>query len=494
MRTVPMLALASCSMLFSGCFGSSDPAYAWPGNAPQPPGQSSPPPPPPPPVERGTLEVHVTDEDDRPLRGFYVTVGNGMYRETDPVITDDSGRASLRVPLGPALITVRGHAHGSFHQETREIFQTDTTALRLRVLPDHRHTVALLPATVTRAGPSELRVHLTVLAAKPRGFMQHSYGGIVPFLQWGDCWVSVDPATRNTGCEYGNPQIHGVAAYSHDPKGAPASAATDPVVLLLVDQGLRASLADPHGHRWRAARFFASQFREGSRGGLLAAAGFSGAASSESPHAPLQLPPAALDGTQVATLFTADAAEQLDMLDANHYPGGEPSDTVAAVRNAIDLLGQHAPAGTRSLVVLTGPLEPEIDDATFASLASLRRESGVQVLLVSVGLPEGSEDRLPLAKLAAALQAPVIVAGYPTSWDAGANPESENGIIRAMGLAASYLTGESLPSIKASLILRHLTGSEFTPGTPIHQRAWVETDICPMGCALVPLDLFAIAP
>jgi len=184
----------------------------------------------------------------------------------------------------------------------------------------------------------------------------------------------------------------------------------------------------------------------------------------------------------------------LRRLDPADYPGGDATDIADAVRAGIALLTEHAPGESKSLVILTGPLEQGVDDTTFTSLARLRRDSGVQVTLVSTGLPSSGDDRPRLAKLAAALEAAVIVAGYPTSWPEYGKPTQENGIVQAMGLAADYLTGASLTSIRASLLLGDLTGEGFAPGFPLRQKVELDVGYCPWECWLQPLHFYIRTP
>lgn len=477
------LMLLSGSLLFGACSSdntTSTPAVPRTAPAPEP-------------AEAGTIDFFVTDEEDEPIGGVIVSVGADASRLGRYAITDESGRASISAPAGRVWIVAKTESRSAY-RETAQIEPFTSTFHRVHLLPsDQIHSLALLPPVVAaRTDPSGLQIDITLLAAGPAGFAPPSYGGTMPHLQFGDCWVTFDSSTGTPGCRDSDAAGHGIAAYSYDSHGAPARTGPDAITLLLVDQGLAAGRADPSSHRWRGARYFARTFRNNAPDRLLGVAGFSGNASSGRPRAPLLLPPAA--GDDPAALFANEQDGPLRRLDPADYPGGDATDIADAVRAGITLLTEYAPGESKSLVILTGPLEQGVDDATFTSLAGLRRDSGVQVTLVSTGLPSSGDDRPRLAKLAAALEAAVIVAGYPTSWPEYGKPTQENGIVQAMGLAADYLTGASLTSIRASLLLGDFTGEGFAPGFPLQQQVGLDVGYCPWDCWLQPLHFYIRTP
>ena len=67
----------------------------------------------------------------------------------------------------------------------------------------------------------------------------------------------------------------------------------------------------------------------------------------------------------------------------------------------------------------------------------------------------------------------------------------KDGLYLAMDLAADLLAGSAMPSVEAVFRMRSGQPGGFQRGSVLQGTIHVESDLCPMGCAELPLQ-FAV--
>jgi hypothetical protein len=488
------------ALLLGGCLGAGEESpltYTPPPNSTLPPISSPPTAPPPAPLApSGTIVIEVLDEEGAPFPGVFVSVGSSPSLDATGTTSED-GTVRIVAEAGSQTAYLRSLPVDDRWLWTRlnvVVPEEGEAHYRLHMLPSSQVAPALLPAQVQpgslSADGTELILEVGLVMTPSPGFTAPATYSKGPLLVFDHCWAILDENTGEARCYWES--IHETLALEYDEVGTPAESPPANVAMLLVDHSGDTQAADSNGDRWRAARYFAREFTARSGGGLLAVAAFSGGPEASVPFSPL-LPPPMGNAADPATLFTSDADALQDMLDPDHFTSNGNRDTPEAIAAALQLMATHAPEGTRALVVITGPLESDPDDATLSRLAELRAAVGARVLLVSRPLEEQTVARARLAALATALEATTVVAGYPTDWP-DYYGETDNGQVQALELATAWLTGDPLPSLKATFRVRTTPDKPFRSGELLRSELQVESQECPMGCWMVPIAFAARIP
>ena len=458
----------------------------------------------PPPVAAGTgsLTVTVTDPEGGPLANAKVDVFNGQQTAVVGTATSDQdGMVTFKAVPSTALVYV-SHPLGYCRIEVADVRQAGSTALTAIVQPASPVTVALHPVTVvagsTSADGTELELHVAIVASEKSRFVPSSYGSYAasqptPYLRLDDCIVWLDSLRTTPTCVYESSGRVAAADFSFDPVGTPAApAARGPYsALLLLDQSRRVADYDPHDLRAFAAKHFIRRARASTQADLVAVAGFAGQGGDASwppllQQLPLWAPP------HTATVFSADRFAQEAAVDTLRPLVGGTAPVFDALGAALTLTAAQAPAtGRRAIVALLGGGDDSglSESQRHAALASLRQQqadTGIQVVLIAGRLDVDSVERRNLAELAAALRAPIIYSGYPKDWR-----EKGDGLYSALDLAAELLAGSALPSVEAVFRMKSDQPGGFPSGPTLHGTLWIESDLCPMGCAELPLE-FAV--
>jgi hypothetical protein len=492
-RVLGSIAPAVLAVLLTGCLNDSGGA-AGGGDSPPPP---APGPAAAPPQALRALEVQVTGPGGIPLAGAQVSVSVSHPSQSLTRTSDAEGRARFDAVTPTFGISV-SHSFGYHHAGAAAI--PGNAPYQARLEPHRQTTVALLPARVVDGSVStdrrQLDLALTIVASAKLPLAPASYGasGATPYIALGNCWAWQDHAQDPPACRYPDPDGTTVVSYAYHPAGAPAwPGATGPFsATLLLDQAQRATGYDPHDLRWFAARHFRQQLT----GGLSSITGFAG--NSTSPMwAPLILPPPAWSEPPSPAAFAADPQLQQAALENLRMTGGGTSPVHEALARAAQLLAAHAPAGRKSLVAVLGGGDESAMTATQrqASLDQLRQQftaAAVTTVLVTSRLAATSPVRQELAGIAAALEAPLVIAGKPADWLEGF--ADQDGLYQALGFAAEIVSGTPLPTLQVVFRLRRNAGAPFESGSMLHGTVNVESELCPMGCAELPLPFAARIP
>ena len=458
----------------------------------------------PPPVAAGTgsLTVTVTDPEGEPLANARVDVFNGQQTAVVGTATSDQdGMVTFKAVPSTALVYV-SHPLGYCRIEVADVRQAGSTALTAIVQPASPVTVALHPVTVvagsTSADGTELELHVAIVSSEKARFVPSSYGSYAasqptPYLRLDDCIVWLDSLRTTPACVYESSGRVLATDFSFDPVGTPAAlAARGPYsALLLLGQSRRVADYDPYDLRTLAAKHFIRRARPGAQADLIAVAGFAGPGGDTSrppllPQLPLWAP------RHTATVFSADRFAQEAAVDTLRPLVGGTTPVFDALGAALALTAAQAPAtGRRAIVALLGGGDDSglSESQRHAALASLRQQqsdTGIQVVLIAGRLDVDSVERRNLAELAAALRAPIIYSGYPKDWR-----ETGDGLYAALDLAADLLAGSALPTVEAVFRMKSDQPGGFQSGPTLHGTLWIESDLCPMGCAELPLE-FAV--
>jgi len=458
----------------------------------------------PPPVAAGTgsLTVTVTDPNGEPLANAMVDVFNGQQTAVvGTAASDQDGMVTFKAVPSTALVYVN-HPLGHCRIEVADVRQAGSTALTAIVQPASPVTVALHPVTVAAgsisADRSELELHVAIVASEKARFEPSSYGSYAasqptPYLRLDDCMVWLDSLRTTPTCVFESSGRVSAKDFSFDPVGTPvAPSARGPYsALLLLDQSRRVADYDPYDLRTLAAKHFIQRARSSTQADLVAVAGFAGQGRDVAlppllQQLPLWAPP------HTATVFSADRFAQEAALDTLRPLVGGTAPVLDALGAALTLTAAQAPAtGRRAIVALLGGGDDSglSESQRHAALASLRQQqadTGIQVVLIAGRLDGDSVERKTLAELAAALRAPIIYSGYPKDWR-----EKGDGLYSALDLAADLLAGSALPSVEAVFRMKSDQPGGFQSGPTLHGTLWIESDLCPMGCAELPLE-FAV--
>ena len=453
-------------------------------------------------VATGSLTVMVTDPQGEPLANAMVTVYDGQQTVViGTAASDQDGMVTFKAVPSTALVYV-SHPLGYCRIEVADVRQAGSTAVTAIVQPASPVTVALHPVTVvagsTSADGTELELHVAIVASEKSRFVPSSYGSYAasqptPYLRLDDCIVWLDSLRTTPACVYESSGRVAAADFSFDPVGTPAApAARGPYsALLLLDQSRRVADYDPYDLRTLAAKHFIRRARSSTQADLVAVAGFAGQGGDASrppllQQLPLWAPP------HTATVFSADRFAQEAAVDTLRPLVGGTAPVFDALGAALTLTAAQAPAtGRRAVVALLGGgddsgLSESQRQAALASLRQQQADTGIQVVLVAGRLDGDSVERRNLAELAAALRAPIIYSGYPKDWR-----ETGDGLYLALDLAADLLAGSALPSVEAVFRMKSDQPGGFQSGPTLHGTLWIESDLCPMGCAELPLE-FAV--
>ena len=499
MKPASVMMLMALSVALVSCGGDSD---KNPGSvitsAPVAPTQGT-----------GFLVVTATDPDGKSLTNFRVTIFNESQNRT--VAKADSGSSGVAsFNALPAAVRVSvSHPLGDDNRRV-EVRQAGPTTLSVAIQP-RSPTFALLSASVPAEGISadrtELDLHVTIVASALTRFTPSSYGFYTPtspptpLLRLRDCSVWLDSSWLDSShltpsCDWKGAKAAVVSDYDYDPIGTPAPAAAQEQynVLLLLDQSRRATDYDPDGLRTFAAKHFIRRARSDPQADLIAVAGFAGRdADASSPPLLQRLPLWVASNT--ATVFSGDRFAQEGALDILQPLVGGSAPVFDALRAALTLTAAETPAtGRRGIVALLGGDDDSVlsesqRQAALASLRQLRDDAGVQPILIAGRLDENSSQRLALAELAAALRAPIIYAGYPRNWSL-----PRDGLYGAVDLAADLLARSALPTVKAVFRMKSDQPGGFQRDSMLHGILYVESDVCDMGCAELPLQFAAEIP
>ncbi len=453
-------------------------------------------------VATGSLTVTVTDPDGEPLANATVTVYDGQQTVVvGTAASDQDGMVTFKAVPSTALVTVI-HSLGYCRIEVADVRQAGSNALKAIVQPASPVTVALHPVTVAAgsisADRTELELHVAIVASETARFVPSSYGSYAasqptPYLRLDDCMVWLDSLRTTPTCVFESSGRVAAVDFSFDPVGTPAApAARGPYsALLLLDQSRRVADYDPYDLRTLAAKHFIRRARSSTQADLVAVAGFAGQGGDVSlppllQQLPLWAPP------HTATVFSADRFAQEAALDTLRPLVGGNAPVFDALGAALTLTAAQAPAtGRRAIVALLGGgddsgLSESQRQAALAALRQQQADTGIQVVLIAGRLNGDSVERKNLAELAAALRAPIIYSGYPKDWR-----EKGDGLYAALDLAADLLAGSALPSVEAVFRMKSDQPGGFQSGPTLHGTLWIESDLCPMGCAELPLE-FAV--
>jgi hypothetical protein len=454
----------------------------------------------------GTATVLVTDPEGGPLFNASVSVLDEWNRRYLPAeFTGADGTVTIRGAPNWLRISV---THGLGYRQSESFRMEPGGSVRIAVTIDPRDlvSVAMLPARIPAASVSgdrtELTVQLTLVADSSMGFQPSSYGSpsATPMVRVGDCWTWLEPGETQPACQYAAPANVATVSLRYQPGAVAWSGVTaQRSALLLLDQGTRSAHYDPDRVRWFAAgRMLQRIAAQATPGGTpqLTFAGFTSTAGGS--FVPLQLPAPAWNELDPAGAFLAEPVQQRTTLNSLQSMGGGLAPLVPALQAATDLMATSAPAGSRALVILTGGADAvsgtieQQDQALATRVAPAQRAAGIRTLLVAGQLPEASPERARLAQMAALLDAPLIFSGYPANWRPEFNPF--DGLHTAMALAADITGGAALPTLEAAFRLRTDAARPFVSGALLEGTVYIESDLCPMGCAEIPLAFAARIP
>jgi hypothetical protein len=453
-------------------------------------------------VATGSLTVTVTDPEGEPLANAMVTVYDGQQTVVvGTAASDQDGMVTFNAVPSTALVTVI-HSLGYCRIEVADVRQAGSTAVTAIVQPASPVTVALHPVTVAAGSISadwtELELHVAIVASETARFVPSSYGSYAasqptPYLRLDDCIVWLDSLRTTPTCVYESSGRVAAADFSFDPVGTPAAPwARGPYsALLLLDQSRRVADYDPYDLRTLAAKHFIRRARSSTQPDLVAVAGFAGQGGDASwppllQQLPLWAPP------HTATVFSADRFAQEAAVDTLRPLVGGTAPVFDALGAALTLTAAQAPAtGSRAIVALLGGgddsgLSESQRQGALASLRQQQADADIEVVLIAGRLDGDSVERRNLAELAAALRAPIIYSGYPKDWR-----ETGDGLYAALDLAADLLAGSALPFVDAVFRMKSGQPGGFHSGPTLHGTLWIESDLCPMGCAELPLE-FAV--
>ncbi|HEY7671865.1 MAG TPA: carboxypeptidase-like regulatory domain-containing protein [Gammaproteobacteria bacterium] len=478
-----------------------------------------------PPPGTGTLTVSVADPEGRPLVDATVSVFNPAQAQVvGSTRTGTTGVATVGSVPATALVYVH-HAFGeSYRNGNVDVAQQGVTLLSVTLQPGRpMPTVALLPVSIPADSigedRSELALHIKVVASGSAPFVPAGYGDYsvasTPALGLAlgardsagssySCLVWLD--TRRTvpacGGPWGeSPYTVSVEEFSYDRAGTvPLLASPGPArsAMLIMDQSARVSGLDPGVRRSFAARQFIARTLAPSNPKSLSVAGLAGDGGNASapvslPEQPLWLPLAP------GTLFSTDRAV-LDAAVAVLEPMvGGSAPVFDGLEAAFKLSATEAPPGSRAVVALIGGSDDRdmSESERRAALAALRRQrddTGIQTVLIAAAPAIAYREHEALAELAAALRAPAVSLGvtedsagfYGQAWAAGS--------FAALDLAANLIDAVPLPTLSAVFRIRASTANAFPAGATLYGVAYVESDICPMGCWEIPLVFAAEIP
>lgn len=453
----------------------------------------------------GRLTVAVTAPDGLPLANASVTVFYDSQPMTVQTASSNQNGMAYIEGVPEAVIVTVDHPLGYYRKVLSGVQQIGgvSTPVMAVIQPAAPVTVALLPVMVPAAGVSadrtEIELHVSLVASAKAPFIAASYGSYAgslptPLLRLEDCYVWLDSSITTPTCTQDTGQSGQVTAleYSYDPVDTSPLFAESELysALLLLDQSRRVAEYDPSGMRSLAAKHF---IRSGRVGGWdsdgIAVAGFAAQDGDASrppllPQLPLWMPlstPYLFSGDRFALEAAVDSLEPLvggaaPVFEALGAALAVTAGSLAERRVIVALLGGGDDRGLSELQ----------RQAAIASLRQQHRDSGVQVVLIAGQLDEDSGERRNLAELAAALRAPIIYAGYPTEWQA-----RKDGLYLAMDLAADLLAGSAMPSVKAVFRMRSGQPGGFQRGSLLQGTIHVESNLCPMECAELPLQ-FAV--
>lgn len=486
-RHLTSIALTALVVLLPGCSGHTypDPAGTGGGGNPTTP------------QPLRALEVQVTGPGGIPLAGAEVRVSTSRYSPGLTRISDAAGMARFDA-VSPTFVISASHSFGYHFADAAVI--PDNAPYQARLAHHKQTTVALLPARVISGSVSadrrqlDLAFTLVASASQPLAPASYATTSAMPYIALGNCWLWLEHAQEIPACRFAAPEATTVVSYAYDPTGAPAwPDATSPFsATLLLDQAQRAADYDPHGLRWLAARHFRQQLA----GGASSITGLAGNSTTPA-WAPLILPPPAWNETPSPAAFAADPVLQQSALENLRTTGGGTSPVLEALAMVRQLLVAHAPAGRKSLVAVLGGG----DESTMtqmqrqAVLDQLGQEfaaGALTTVIVASRLAEDSPARQQLAEIATALQAPLVIAGKPANWLE--EYADSDGLYQALELAAEIVSGAPLPTLNVIFRLRRDTGAPFESGTMLRGTVNVESELCPMGCAELPLPFAARIP
>lgn len=505
-RIALLLALGA----MAACGGGDSTPASGPGPVGNPP--ANPPANPsviPPASQQGTgnATVVVTDPDGEPLINASVSVFDEWTRRYLPAgFTGPEGTVTF--PDAPNWLRV-SVVHGLGYRQSDTYRMAPGASVRIVVAVEPRDlvSVAMLPARIPAASlnadRTELTVQLALVSDSTKAFQRSSYGSpqATPMVRIGDCWTWLEPQETRPVCRYVTPAGVEAVSLRYYPAGTVAwSGVTDQrSTLLMLDQSTRTADYDPDQLRWfGAGKMLQRITMQATAGGTsrLAFAGFSSTAGGT--LTPLHLPAPAWEEPDLARGFLADVAQQRATLTNLQAKGGGFAQLVPALQAATDLIAAHAPAGSRALIAMTGGADSvsssiaQQDHTLTSRIAPAQRAAGIRSILVTGQLPEDSPERARLAQMAAMLDATMIFGGYPADWRHEFNPF--DGLHTALLLAADITAGTPLPTIETSFRIRTDAARPFVSGELFEGTLYIETDLCPMGCAEIPLAFAARIP
>jgi hypothetical protein len=418
--------------------------------------------------EHGKLVVTVTDPGGEPVANARVDVYFlSQAAAARTASSNKDGVATFEAVAEQAQVLVT-HPLGRYLNRQVMVRQSGTTALSAVLQIVSPLTVALLPVTVPAGGISadrtELALRVTVVSQVSMNFGTN--------LGLEECSV---------GCGNGPVQAF-VEDIESGLRSDPTLAQQPYSVLLLMEQSRRVPKYDPYGLRTLAARNFIRKARSSPKADLIAVAGFAGeGGDASSPPLLLQLPLWVPPGT--TTVFSSERLAQEAALDSLEHMVGGSAPVFGALQAAMSLTAAQVPASGRpSIVALLGGGDDSgvTESQQQAALLALRQkqtDTGIQSILFACERNGNSADRRQLARIAAALSAPVIHALIEE------NPGSPtDGLYSALDFAADMLAGTTVRSLKAVIRLKVNSPARFISGTTLEGILYLESDLCQWGC------------
>jgi hypothetical protein len=462
--------------------------------------------------------VSVIDTEGRPLVDASVGVFN--LPQTGIVGTARTGPNGLAT-IGSAPAAVRVHVDHDFgvhYLNTHvDVAQEGATFLEVAMRPNRpRPTAALLPVSIPTGSVSgdrsELSLSVTVVASPSSPFAPAADGDYSPkstpavglaigpsdddYDRQCHVWLDGKRISPSCGTPWGeSPYTVSVNRFNYDAVGTvPLSGAPEPArtAMLIMDQSRRVAALDPGAQRSFAARRFLERAASSYQAEGLSVVGFAGDGDGGSallPTQPLWLP---LGAGSVYSTDPSLVVSAVGMLEP-FVGGGAP--VFDALQAAFTLVADHAPPRGRAVVALLGGGDDrDMSEAALRqALAALRQRSvdaDIHSVLIIGASQSQRADRVAIAELAAALNAPTVSLGAADvdkqTWTAGS--------YAALDLAADLLDAVPLPTVSAVFRVKANEPGTFPAGAMLRGVVWVESIVCPLSCWEFPLDFVVEIP
>jgi hypothetical protein len=495
--------MAIASALFGGCGGEDQVSSSVPSS---PDGSQQvmvvyPPP------SIASLAVRFVDPGGKAIPGALITARGAYTGRGGSGTTDADGWVRLD-GLDTRVNLTATHPVG-FAVASADASATQTLTVTLVAEPHMPLTVALLPAVIPAGSISAdrriLDVRLTLVAQRDT-FVASSYGdfsrqSLSPLARMGSCMVWSDGSSEpaNSACRYPlGPEVQGVSVSWQPVASVPGwdVASLPGSSLLLFEQSGRSALVDPFGLRQSAGRHFLAQVSQAGirhSGAAAFASGVDAGGTTPAMWAPLRFPVEWTGVVQAQDMFAGTVFDPVGDLSLD-TPSAGPAPLLEALQAATRLFADFAPpTGARTLVAIVGGsdqsgLGQPDERAAFERIRLAQAGAGLRTVLVTARMEENSAERVRLGDAAAMLGATVIHAGYP--W-----PEwKRDGLRAAMALAADLASGATVSVLSVVFRVEAPPGETFQADHLLRGTVHVESDICGMVCAELPIEFSARIP